>query len=142
MKSINIIKLVFPDFEVIQYDNQNDLYEGFVFVSNSFKYRSRLAKKTPKKEGYFVTFWEKIDGINHPYNKEDTCDYFIILVIDEENKGYFKIPKKDLIEKGIVKSETQKGKMGMRVYPSWNLGLLNKEASKTQKWQLEYFYNL
>lgn len=46
-------------------------------------------------------------------------------------------PKKQ----GILSSEISKGKMAIRVYPSW-ISNLNPSAAKTQKWQVEYFVDL
>ena len=43
-----------------------------------------------------------------------------------------------LVEKGIISSEKHKGKMAIRVYPSWEKNL-NKTALNTQKWQIPYF---
>ncbi|MGC3042258.1 MepB family protein, partial [Enterococcus faecalis] len=39
----------------------NAEYEGFLCQVNESQqlFRSRFAKKTPIKEGYFVSFWEK-----------------------------------------------------------------------------------
>ena len=40
-------------------DTYNSEYEGFCFQADGLSFRSRRAKKTPKKQGYFVAFWEK-----------------------------------------------------------------------------------
>jgi hypothetical protein len=50
-------------------------------------------------------------------------------------------PKSELINKGFITSEKQDGKRGFRVYPIWDK-TLNKQAEKTQKWQLNYFYEI
>ncbi|MCI0130302.1 MepB family protein [Vagococcus sp. CY53-2] len=41
-------------------EEQNAEYEGVYFYHDTKSYRSRLANKTPKKAGYFVSFWEKM----------------------------------------------------------------------------------
>nr|WP_144503386.1 MepB family protein [Bacillus pumilus] len=41
----------------------------------------------------------------------------------------------------ILKTDTTKGKMAMRVYPSWDKPA-SKQAIETQKWQLEYFVGM
>lgn len=107
-----------------------------------FKKRSRLAKLTPKKKGYFVAFWEKdTKGINQAYSYENSPEKLIVSVIDNERRGQFIFPKKALLKYGILKSPKQKGKMALRVYPSW-VTELNTNAAKTQTWQVEYFIDL
>lgn len=141
MKSIAIINKVFKDNKFIENDSYNSSYEGFSFKHESKIYHSRLAKKTPNKDGYFVTFWKKINNINNPYELSDYFDYLIINIIDGVTLGYFILSKEDLIKHGIVSSNKSKGKMGFRVYPSW-IKDLNSLASKTQKWQIKYFKEL
>lgn len=104
--------------------------------------RVRKAKKTPTKAGYFVAFWEKdSDNKNQPFHASNSPKYLVIIVQDDEKIGYFNFPKQTLIDKQIVTSETGKGKMGMRVYPTW-CETLNKTAQRTQYWQSDYFTNL
>jgi len=50
-------------------------------------------------------------------------------------------PKSELINKGIITTNKKDGKRGFRVYPKWNK-TTNKQAEKTQKWQLNYFYEI
>jgi len=45
--------------ESLHLEKQNSEYEGMTFKIGQFSYRSRLAKKTPNKKGYFVVFREK-----------------------------------------------------------------------------------
>ena len=45
---------------------------------------------------------------------------------------------KILEEKGYLQSQSKKGKLGFRVYPSWDK-TENKQAQRTQNWQLNYF---
>ena len=62
--------------------------------------RCRLAKKTPKKEGYFTVFWKKDqDNKNIPYTDRDLGDELIIVVIDDCHCGLFIIPKEVAISK-------------------------------------------
>ena len=101
--------------------------------------RYRLAKKTPKKEGYFTVFWKKDQNNNNvPYTNEDLGDELVIVVIDSYNSGLFIIPKEVAVNKRILSTRDSKGKMAMRFYPPWCTNL-NKTAQSTQKWQLEYF---
>nr|WP_254112750.1 MepB family protein [Bacillus pumilus] len=41
----------------------------------------------------------------------------------------------------ILKTDTTKGKMAMRVYPSWDKPA-SKQSIEMQKWQLEYFVGM
>lgn len=128
-----------PSFNI---EKQNSGYEGFIFQLNHHVYRSRLAKLTPKKKGYFVAVWEKdANGMNQAYCYEDSPDKLIISIIDGEKCGQFIFPKSILLTYGILKNATQKGKMAFRVYPSW-VSDLNATAKKTKSWQRDYFIDL
>ena len=120
-------------------EEQNQAYEGLTFELNDETYRSRLAKKTPNKKGYFVVFWEKNrQNNNQPYAFESAPNQLIVLILDEEKQGVFLFPKKVLLEQGILRDETTKGKMAIRVYPTWE-NELNASARRTQKRQEAYF---
>lgn len=120
----------------------NQEYESIQFDSNSSSYQSRLARKTPKKKGYFLANWIKDESnINIPYSTNNFSDFLIVLIIDEANQGYFNFPKEILVEKGIIMTDTSKGKMAFRVYPPWETDL-NTTALKTQNWQIQYFTNI
>lgn len=141
MKSINILKDSLGNFEILNYEEQNSEYEGMVIqlASNNKIVRSRLAKKTPKKDGYFVAFWEKDNlNINQPFSDLDTPEALVILIDGEGKQGIFFIPKEVAVKNRILSNENQKGKMAMRFYPSWCKNL-NSTAQKTQSWQLNYF---
>lgn len=120
-------------------EKQNQAYEGLTFNLSDESYRSRLAKKTPNKKGYFVVFWEKdAQNKNQPYTFESAPNQLIVLVLDDKKQGIFLFPKKVLLEQGILTNQTSKGKMGIRVYPTWE-SELNTSAQRTQKWQAVYF---
>ncbi|MFL2076989.1 MepB family protein [Marinilactibacillus psychrotolerans] len=123
-------------------EEQNSEYEGVRFNLLKQTYRSRLAKSTRKKQGYFVVFWEK-DNMdkNQPFTYLSSPDRVIVTVMDNEKIGQFIFPKTVLHKQGILSSEISKGKMAIRVYPSW-ISNLNPSAAKTQKWQVEYFVDL
>lgn len=144
MKSTNILQKVFGNIQIYCLENQNIEYEGLIFYSQTMnsKVRARLAKKTPKKEGYFVAFWEKDEQANNTPFKAASSPELLAIVIDDGNKkGVFTIPKEIAIEKQILSTENGRGKMAMRFYPPWCHNL-NKTAMRTQKWQLQYFKNL
>lgn len=147
MKSITFIKqlivqLGFEEITNIKTETQNSEYEGTRFNLNQYSYRSRLAKLTSKKAGYFVVFWEKdANNKNQPYSFLESPDKVIVSVLDNEKIGQFVFPKVVLHKQGILRSETSKGKMAIRVYPTWEKEL-NPSAMKTQKWQSAYFIDL
>ncbi len=123
-------------------EKHNIEYEGTTFYIDNIKYRSRLAKSTPVKKGYFVVFWKKNDlNKNQPYPYVESPDKIIISIIDNKYIDQFIFPKEILLEKNILSSSNTKGKMGIRVYPTWEKDL-NNSAAKTQKWQSKYFLNL
>lgn len=123
----------------IKYETQNKAYQGQIVQVGPMAIRSRQAKKTPTKNGYFVVFWEKDDHQkNQPFTDKDACDYLLVKISDGDRQGQFLFPKEILIKEGILRSLNKPGKMAMRVYPNWEKNL-NVTAKKTQKWQLPYF---
>ncbi len=101
----------------------------------------RLAKITPTKTGQFVTIWKRTaDGITAPYDVEDVFDFFIIAVRKDAQAGQFIFPKAILLEQGVISQNNKGGKRGMRVYAPWDKAE-NKQAQKTQQWQLNYFFD-
>ena len=140
MISLELLQKLTPiQPENICYEKQNEDYEGMTFTINNQSFRSRLAKKTPTKKGYFVVFWEKDENnINQPFLFEESPQETLVFVSDNEKRGVFKFPKEILLKKGILKDDKSKGKMGIRVYPEWESDL-NQTAKKTQQWQLDYF---
>lgn len=128
--------------ENITLEEQNKDYEGAFFLIDKHSFRSRKGKRTPKKQGYFVVFWEKdIFNKNKAYDYVRAPDKLIITIFDEDKRGQFVFPKELLAEKNILSTENKQGKMALRVYPDW-VTSLNKTALKTQSWQLPYFINL
>ncbi|MCX7551907.1 MepB family protein [Xanthomarina sp. F2636L] len=102
----------------------------------------RNAKITPKKVGQFVTFWKRQgNGPIEPFNDMDQIDFYVVNVRSENEFGQFVFPKSVLINKGIISTAKKEGKRAFRVYPKWDLPN-NKQAERTQKWQLNYFYKI
>ncbi|MCH4167657.1 MAG: MepB family protein [Streptococcaceae bacterium] len=147
MKSLKLIEelagsLKFFEIEQLIMEEQNREYEGMTFYLNNVQFRSRLAKLTPKKEGYFVVFWEKnTENKNQPYCCEMSPEKIIVSVIDNNFRGQFVFPKTVLLKQGVLSGVNSKGKMAIRVYPSWTDNL-NISAKKTQQWQSDYFIDL
>src|SRR5699024_6481723 len=111
-----------------EFEEWNQEYEAFNFEFNGVEFKSRLAKKTPKKIGYFVALWRKNEiNKNRPFNFNESKDKLIINILDGPKKGQFVFPKELLVKKGVISSEKYKGKMAIRVYPNWEQNL-NKTA--------------
>lgn len=124
------------------FESESKEYEACRFELNELKIISRNAKITPKKSGQFVTFWKRNkNGIIEPFDLTDEIDFYIVNVWSENKFGQFVFPKSVLIENGIISTEKKEGKRGFRVYPSWDLAQ-NKQALRTQKWQLNCFYEI
>lgn len=125
----------------IALEEQNKEYSGAMIPFEQDWIRFRKAKITPKKIGQFVAFWEKKAGKNSPYFSDTKASFTVIYVESKEQSGVFIFPKKVLVEQGILSSSAKKGKMAIRVYPSWDAPT-SKQAQQTQKWQVQYFYQL
>lgn len=120
-----------------EHNEANDYY-GCQYCYNGNKYIQRTAKITPKKIGQFVTLWKRNTlGITSPFTASEELDFVIILCFKDKKMGRFIFSKDVLIKNGIL-SEMKEGKRGFRVYPQWDTPQ-NKQAIKTQVWQLEYF---
>ena len=140
MKILDVLYNFYGDFDFIE-EKYNEKYEGILIkIKEEQEYkRCCLAKKTPKKEGYFTVFWKKDqDNKNVPYTNEDLGTELIIVVTDKDKVGLFIIPKEVAIHKKIFSATNCKGKMSMRFYSPWCTNL-NKTALATQKWQLKYY---
>jgi len=117
-------------------------YDACRFKLSGLNVISRTAKVTPKKVGQFVTFWKRNGkGPIEPFNGTDPIDFFIVNVRSENRFGQFVFPKSVLVKKGITSTENKEGKRAFRVYSNWDIPK-NKQAQQTQKWQLNYFYEI
>jgi hypothetical protein len=117
-------------------------YHASQFKLNNSNVLCRTAKVTPKKAGQFVTIWRRNKtGIIEPFNELDSIDFYIIHIRTETKLGQFVFPKSILIQKGIMSTYEKEGKRGFRVYPRWDKAE-NKQAMRTQNWQLRYFYTI
>ena len=66
-------------------------------------------------------------------------DLLVVNTFTDSNRfGQFIFPKEVLKKHKILRTDTTKGKMAIRVYPSWD-NPTSKQAIATQKWQSEYF---
>ncbi|ASA21225.1 MepB family protein [Paenibacillus donghaensis] len=127
--------------ESIREEPQNSEYGAGLFQLNSKSVRFRVAKITPTKTGQFVVFWEKdADHKNQAFSYENAPDLLVINVFNPTTNdlGQFVFPKDVLVKHKILTTAAAKGKMAIRVYPSWDTPT-SKQALATQKWQLPYF---
>lgn len=117
-------------------------YDAYNFHLNGKSICYRKAKITPTKTGQFVTLWKRNkNGIIQPFDFSDAIDFVIISVCKDGLSGQFIFPKNILLEKGIFSTAAKEGKRATRVYPPWD-ETTNKQAQKTQNWQLDYFYKI
>lgn len=132
------------DFQITHFSKEAESqeYKACCFQLNSFFIIGRTSKITPKKIGQFVTVWKRNEnGITQPFDVSDRFDFFVINAQNESNFGQFVFPKSVLLKQGIVSTDFKGGKRGFRLYPPWDEPK-SKQATKTQKWQVEYFLKL
>ncbi|KRL02193.1 MepB family protein [Liquorilactobacillus capillatus] len=146
MTNINYdsITLLSSQFKIdnIEREPFNQDYEAVNFKSYELTYKSRRAKKTPLKSGYFLAVWQKDkQNKNEPFTINEVIDYLVVSIIDGSHIGYFTFPKLSLVRHRILTQDNVVGKMAFRVYPTWERSL-NKTATSTQKWQTAYFTDL
>lgn len=123
-------------------EDESSEYGAYHFKLNSQHIRFRVAKTTPTKPGQFVTLWKRIEkGPIQPFDATDTIDLCVISTREENYFGQFVFPKSVLIKNDIFSVNGQGGKRAIRVYPPW-FNKLNKQAEKTQQWQIQYFLDL
>lgn len=123
-------------------EKESTEYEACQFDLNNKKVLFRSAKITPAKTGLFVTVWKRTDnGPIAPFDNSDAIDLFVIDTRKGNYSGQFIFPTEVLAQKGIVTTGTKEGKRAFRVYPPWDKDL-NKQAQKTQQWQLDYFLEI
>jgi len=121
---------------------ESEEYGAFVFKMDNLCVKFRVAKITPTKIGQFVTLWKRVgNGPIQPHDIADPVDFFIVSVRNGERLGQFVFPKAILCEQGVVSKNGKGGKRGMRVYPIWDI-TDNRQAKKTQEWQLKYFFEI
>ena len=124
------------------WNSESTNYGACSFELNNYKIQFRVANITPTKIGQFVAIWKRNkEGITAPFDVGDSLDFMIISVRDSENFGQFIFPKSVLIAKGIVSQNEKGGKRGIRVYAPWDKPE-NKQAIKTQAWQVNYFVEI
>lgn len=117
-------------------------YGACTFEVDEKKIQHRVSKITPTKNGQFVTIWKRNKkGLTEPFDIADDIDFIIITSRSADKLGQFIFPKSVLANKGIITQNGKSGKRGIRVYPPWDIPE-NKQAEKTQSWQINYFLNI
>ena len=123
-------------------EKESSAYNACQLELNHRKVLFRSAKITPTKAGHFVTVWKRNkDRITAPFDVSDAIDLAIVNTRKGEDFGQFVFPAAVLAQKGILSTAVKEGKRAFRVYPPWEKEL-NKQALKTQQWQLEYFLEI
>jgi len=123
-----------------EYESESTEYIACSFKLNGLNIICRSAKITQKKTGQFVTFWKRnVNGPIEPFYETDNIDFYVVNVRNKNKLGQFVFPKSMLIKNGIISTDKKEGKRAFRVYPPWDI-VQNKQAERTQKWQLNYFY--
>lgn len=146
LEMIRVKALVYDkcDFNFTNYlpDSESVEYDACSFNLNGKSVTSRVSKITPTKTGQFVTLWKRNEeGVICPHQVNEAADLYVINCFKENLFGQFVFPKLVLMKQGILSSHQKKGKLGFRVYPAWD-AVENKQAQKTQKWQLDYFLEI
>lgn len=126
----------------VEGEKESQDYFAHTLKLNQQNVKFRKAKITPKKTGQFVAIWKRNnEGVSEPFDIKDNFDFYIIATQKEENFGVFIFSKLILQQQGILSNQDKNGKRGIRIYPIWDK-TINKQAQKTQKWQLNYFLDL
>jgi hypothetical protein len=126
----------------LQPEAEGKEYGACTFEMNGKRVLFRAAKITSTKVGQFVTLWKRIgNGPIMPYDISDPFNLCIIHVSANDKIGQFVFPKDVLLKHGVISQNDKGGKRAMRVYPAWDI-VNNKQAQKTQEWQLQYFFKL
>ena len=124
------------------WNSESANYGACSFELNNKFIQYRVANITPTKIGQFVAIWKRnSEGITAPFDVSDSLDFMIISVRDSENFGQFIFPKSVLVSHGIISQNEKGGKRGIRVYAPWDKPE-NKQAIKTQAWQVNYFVEI
>ncbi|KOU52337.1 MepB family protein [Streptomyces sp. WM6378] len=119
-------------------------YAAHEFTLDGLSVRFRAAKTTPTKVGQFVTVWKRSPGGPiEPFDATDPVDLFVISCRDHDRDhfGQFVFPTDVLRRRGVLSVGGSGGKRAFRVYPPW-VTTTNRQAGRTQEWQLDHFLRL
>lgn len=117
-------------------------YGACTFRLNGMQVIHRSSKITPTKIGQFVTLWKRnAQRETTPFDMSDDFDFIVITAKRGLTIGQFVFSKTVLIEHGVISAKNKGGKRGFRIYPHWDK-TTNKQAEKSQRWQLPFFFEL
>ncbi|MEU5186676.1 MepB family protein [Streptomyces klenkii] len=123
-------------------ESESAEYAAHEFTLDGLSVRFRVAKTTPTKVGQFVTVWKRSPGGPiQPFDVTDPVDLFVISSRDHHHFGQFVFPIDALRRHGVVSVDGSGGKRAFRVYPPW-VTTTNRQAGRSQEWQLRYFLPL
>lgn len=148
---------------------ESSKYNAVTFSLDDQSVIFRKGKVTADRPGAFLTVWQRPASINTIISTDNKpipfqhkqLDYLFVQVEEHSNStsieksiktsksGMFIFPVSLLVKKGIVSSQTSKGKMGFRVFPPWSQDrgvtgtkIFSASGKKTQRWQLPYFVEI
>lgn len=130
----------------LRMENFSPEAEGAAYGAHTFMFEGRkclfrVAKKTPRKIGWFVTIWKRAgEGVILPYDQSDDVDFVVVAVSDDNYVGEFVFPKPVLLEKNLFSVGGVGGKRATRLYTPWD-NTTSVLAIKAQAWQNEFFVN-
>ena len=139
MDTLELLRLILTHVidDIYMHEHQVE-FNGTITNDIGVSYVNRIARKTPKKPGYFLSFWQKDENNkNTPFTSNDAADYLVVVINTIEEQGYFVFPRSILEEKGILKTNKHKGKMGFRIYTKDDN--LNPTAQKTYEWMQPFY---
>ena len=130
------------DISDFGWERESKGYQACQFKLNGKVVICRQAKLTPKKAGQFVTCWKREnDGPIIPFAESDPFELLIVNIYSAGRLGQFVFPKAALAKYGLLSTYEKEGKRAFRLYPEWETNL-NVQANKSQKWQLNYFFEI
>ncbi len=128
--------------ENVEIQLHNAGYLAHTFDLDGKRVLFRLAKKTPKKIGYFVAMWKRDnDAKTVPYEKSDDFQIYIIAIQNGADYGIFSFPSDILVQNHFLSNGVISGKRGFRLYLPSDI-TTNSQSQKTQFWQTNYFRNI
>lgn len=120
----------------------NASYGAQILATSAGTIRIRAGNVTPTKAGVFIAVWRRLEsGQTGPFTHSDGVDFLLVTAQENERAGAFLIPTATLATRSIVSVAGKGGKRGFRLYPPW-LTELNPQASRSQRWQAEFFQTL
>lgn len=130
------------DISDFAWERESKAYHACQFKLNGKAVICRQAKITPKKSGQFVTIWKREGaGPIAPFTVTDPFEFLIVNICSSDRLGQFVFPKAAMANFGLLSTPDKEGKRAFRVYPEWETAL-NAQAMKSQKWQLDYFFEI